>query len=95
MIPIDGFGCGDSDTRPEIYVRSDDWEVLRISCLLSLPWDGIIINLRAPLSYIDKSQRVTLTRDCFAKKPTSTNLIGSLISGTRSILTLSETCILH
>ena len=58
--------------------------------VLSLLWDGIIINSRAYLSYIDKSHRGTLTRNFFTKKLTSTNPIGSLISGTRSSLTLSR-----
>ena len=50
--------------------------------LLSLILDGIIPSPWALLSYIDKSQRITLSRDFFAKKLTSINPNGSLISGT-------------
>ena len=57
--------------------------------LLSFVWDGIVHNPRALLSYIEKSKKVTLTRDFFAKKLTSSNPIWSLISGTRSSLILS------
>ena len=58
-------------------------------CLLSILWDGIIPNPRALLSYIDKSQRVTLTKNFFANKLAFTNHIRSLISGIKSSLTLS------
>ena len=90
VVISDGFGSEDSDTRSEIYVRSGDWEAPRISSLLvsHMGWNNT--NPRAPLSYIEKYQRVTLTRDFFSKKLTSTNPIGSLISGIRSSLTLSE-----
>ena len=35
----DGFGCGDSDTQPEIYVHSSTWEALRISSPLMSPME--------------------------------------------------------
>ena len=69
-------------------MRSGDCEAPRIS--LPLLRDGMNSNPRAPLFYIDKLQRLTLTVDLFAKKLASTNPIGSLIGGTISSLILSE-----
>ena len=83
---FDVSGNGDFDTRPELYVHSGDWEAQWISSHLSIPREWKVSNPRTPISYIEKSQRVTLIGDLFAKKPHLLILLGISFVGTNQVL---------